>query len=91
MLEILSTAFKNYDWSEKENETINGGGQTEDLLKKTCESHSGFIFSKGDDSKARGCGKGWCCQPSNQGNNKPSKSLIETEYMFLVSSVIVIN
>ena len=70
MLKILSPAFKNYDWSEKDNETINGGGQTEDSLKKTCESHSGFVFSKGDDSKARGCGKGWCCQPSNQGNHK---------------------
>ena len=68
----IFTAFKNYDWSEKDNETINGGGQTEDLLKKTCESHAGFVFTKGDDSKARGCGKGWCCQPSNEGNYKLS-------------------
>ena len=68
MLKILFAAFKTYNWSEKENETILEGGQTEDLLKKTCESHSGFVFSKGDDSKARGCGKDWCCQPNNKGD-----------------------
>ena len=33
-----------------------------------CESHDGFIWTKGDDSQAPGCGTCWCCQPN--GNQK---------------------
>ena len=32
--------------------------------KEVCESHYGFIFTKGDETKAPGCSDGcWCCQP----------------------------
>ena len=32
--------------------------------KEVCESHPGFIFTKGDVSKAPGCTGGcWCCKP----------------------------
>ena len=32
--------------------------------KEVCESHPGFIYTQGDESKAKGCTGGcWCCKP----------------------------
>ena len=44
------------------------GGTNDYNHKLVCESHKNFVFTKGDESKARGCsGKCWCCQPDDDG------------------------
>ena len=31
--------------------------------KQRCENDLGFKFTKGDNTKAPGCGACWCCKP----------------------------
>ena len=62
-----STVFECYHWSSEDRVTINAEGGNSQAEKKTCESHFGFIYSQGDDSKAPECGGCSCCQPRIQG------------------------
>jgi len=55
--------YKCYDWSTNDLQNIRQGGSNIEIQKRTCEGHPSFIFSKGDASKAPGCGSCWCCQP----------------------------
>ena len=64
---IVSPAFKCYHWSSEEKAKIDAGGGILQLKKQICENHFGFIYTKGDDSKAFECGGCWCCQPRIQG------------------------
>ena len=32
--------------------------------KNYCENNLGYKFSHGDNKKAPGCGKCWCCKPN---------------------------
>ena len=54
------TSYKCYHYTIDEDEMIDSEAKN----KQICESHPGFIFSKGDESKASGCPSYcWCCQP----------------------------
>ena len=58
---MIIAPYRCYHYTEKENDAITN----DDENKATCERHPGFIFTKGDDKLAPGCGTCWCCQPSN--------------------------
>lgn len=56
---FLDTAWKCYQYTVEEDAQITN----EDENREMCERHDGFIWTRGDDSKAPGCGTCWCCQP----------------------------
>ena len=59
--------YKCYDWSNEDLVKIDLAGSSDEIQKRTCEGYENFVFTKGDDSKAPGCGNCWCCQPDNLG------------------------
>ena len=53
----IDLAFKCYTYTD-------AGLEKNHLDKQSCENAGvGFVFSKGDDKMAPGCGSCWCCQP----------------------------
>ena len=53
-------SYECYHYTVDEDEMIDSEAKN----KEVCESHPGFIFTKGDVSKAPGCTSGcWCCKP----------------------------
>ena len=48
-------------WTAADKTAITANGGNEKLV---CESVAGRIYSKGDETKAPGCGTCWCCQPA---------------------------
>ena len=45
-----------------------GSGRTVATEKKHCENTLGFKFTQGDERKAPGCGRCWCCRRIPKGN-----------------------
>ena len=59
-IEENKDSYKCYHYTVDEDAMID----SEERNKEVCERHPGFVFSKGDESKAPGCSNGcWCCQP----------------------------
>ena len=57
--------YKCYDWtSEDLTKFWIDGIYHFELEDDTCEAYPGHIFTRGDDTKAPGCGGCWCCQPA---------------------------
>ena len=52
-------SYKCYQYTTSEDEMIDSEAKNREI----CEGHPGFIFTKGDESKAPGCYYCWCCQP----------------------------
>ena len=60
---VGAKSYKCYGWTPKDRREMGSKMYKGDTRKKYCENTLGFVYSKGDDSKAPGCGKCACCEP----------------------------
>ena len=58
---FVVSQYKCYQYTQEEETAIKNGQAN----RAACETHQGFVFTLGDEKLAPGCGKCWCCQPSN--------------------------
>ena len=59
---FIASQYGCYQFTVQELNAIKFGNPTK---RGTCESHQGFVFSRGDNTLAPGCGECLCCQPGN--------------------------
>ena len=62
---FVGSQYECHHWTQEDLDAIADAGLQDDELSTICERHHGFVFTQGDETLALGCGRCWCCKPSN--------------------------